>query len=74
MKHGIRTSTDWSLVGAELAQQGDDDQIKFFKSFLKEAQTYGTRHQTEMQLISIAHGLTEDEKELIETICYKGDS
>ena len=71
MRYGIRTETDWSLVGAELAKEDDHAQIKFFKAFLKEAQTYGTHFQTEMQLISINKGLTNDEKELAATIAFK---
>ena len=74
MRAGIRTSIDWSLVGAELAQDDDCAQVEFFKAFLKECQTYGTRHQTEMQLMSINQKLTDEEKELIATIAYKEQS
>ena len=73
VKRGIRTSIDWSLVGAELAQDDDCAQVEFFKAFLKECQTYGTRHQTEMQLITISNQLTDEEKDLVQTIGYKGD-
>ena len=74
MRKGIRTSIDWSLVGAELAQSDDNDQAEFFKAFVKEAQTYGTHYQTEMQLMSINQKLTNEEKELIATIAYKEQS
>ena len=70
MKHGIRTSTDWALVGAELAKEDDHAQVEFFKSFLKECRTFGTDHQTDMQLMSINEKLTEDEKEMMQTIGY----
>jgi len=68
MRRGIRTEIDWSLIGAELAKESDNEQIKFFKAFLAEAKTYGTHHQTEMQLICIGNGLTDTEKEMIQTI------
>ncbi|MDH4319404.1 MAG: hypothetical protein OEV64_13510 [Desulfobulbaceae bacterium] len=70
MKKGIRTSIDWPLVGAELANCGDDEQIDFFKAFVKECKSWGTSHQTEMQLTSISRGLKKEEKEILSALSY----
>jgi len=68
MKNGIITTIDWSLIGATLAQESDEEQTEFFKSFIKEAQTYGTNHQMNLQMASINLKLTEDEKEILKGI------
>lgn len=73
MRHGLRTSVDWKLVGAELAQESDDAQAEFFKSFIRESGTYGTAFQREMQLMSIRNKLNEEEREVLATLSYKGE-
>lgn len=75
MKNGIRTEIDWALIGAEFANEDDVEQIKFFKSMLKEMTHYGTAHQSELQLACINHGLTNEERERLQMLSYieKGD-
>lgn len=70
MKHGIRTGPDYALVGAELANSSAEEQIEFFKSFVKECLSWGTWHQAEMQLAAINDGLTEKEIELLGMIAF----
>ena len=75
MKKGIKTEIDWALIGAELAQESDKEQVEFIKSFLKECKTWGTSHQVEMQLAFINDKLTEDEKEALKMLSFQeGDS
>lgn len=70
MKMGIRKDVDWEYLGALMAQTGDDDQVLFLKSFVKECKTWGTNHQIEMQLASVNSALTEEEKETLSMIGY----
>ena len=74
MKRGIRTEADWDLVGSELARLGDDDQIKFFKAFVKECNTWGTNWQVSQQLACINRGLTKEEIEQLSQITYNEDN
>jgi len=71
MKMGIRKDVDWEYIGALLAQTGDDEQAMFLKAFIKECNSWGTSHQVEMQLASVNHRLTDDEKETLSMVCYK---
>ena len=64
MKLGIR-DVDWKYVGALLARSGDDEQIQFFKAFIKECNSWGTKHQVEFQLSGIRLKLTSEEKETL---------
>lgn len=70
MKKGIITEIDWKYIGAILANESDEDQAMFFKSFVQEAKKYGTSYQTYYQMASIGSKLTEEEKELISHISY----
>ena len=70
MKQGLMTSVDWEYIGAVLANEEDDTQAKFFKSFVKEIKSWGTAHQGEFQLAKIGSNLTEEEKELLQNIIY----
>ena len=63
-------NTDWAYIGVYLACGDDAEQAGFFKSFAKESLSYGTHHQTEMQLMSINHLLSKEEKELLSNITY----
>ena len=74
MKHGIRTEVDWALVGAELANSDDEKQTEFFKSFVKECKGWGTRYQVEFQLAGVNRNLTDEEKEVLSMLGYKGES
>lgn len=69
MKLGIR-DIDFEYVGALLAQSDDVEQAKFFKAFVKECNSWGTRHQVEMQLAGVNHKLTKEEKETLSMIGY----
>lgn len=69
MKLGIR-DIDWSYVGALLAQESDIEQIEFFKSFVKECNTWGTKHQIQLQLAIVNQKLTIEEKETLSMIGY----
>lgn len=71
MKKGIITSIDWELIGAELANEGDENQAKFFKSLVKEMKSWETHHQLGMQLLSIRDRLTKEEREVMEYLCYE---
>ncbi len=70
MKLGIR-DVDWEQVGAMLAQSDDNDQAAFFKSFVKECNTWGTMHQVEMQLAGVNQKLTQEEKQTLGMIGYE---
>jgi len=71
MKNGVFTQIDWSLIGAQLAQESDVEQSDFFKAFVKEALTYGTSYQCEMQMTSIGIKLTDKEKDVLYDISYR---
>lgn len=74
MRLGLRKDIDWSYVGAKLAQDDDDSQVEFFKAFLKECGTWGTRFQVETQFASINIMLTEDEREALRMLSYENES
>lgn len=63
MRNGIRTEIDWKLIGAELAREEDGEQGEFFKSFIKEINSFGTNHQGQLQLSFINDKLTAEEAE-----------
>ena len=48
MKNGMLKEIDWKYLGALLANEGDDEQANFLKSFVKECKSWGTFHQAEM--------------------------
>ena len=68
MKKGI-VPLDWELIGAMLANGGDDEQVPFFKSFLNEMRSWGTNHQIHFQLASIARQLNSADRELMSIFC-----
>ena len=69
MKLGI-IDVDFEYVGALLAQSDDIEQTKFFKAFVKECNSWGTRYQVEMQLAGVNQALTKEEKETLSMIGY----
>jgi len=73
MRMGIKKDVDWEYLGAVLAQDGDDNQAAFLKSFLKECKSWGTNHQVELQLACVNRLLTEDEKEALKMLSYTGE-
>jgi hypothetical protein len=62
---------NWEIIGALLAQKSSDEQIKFFKGFVREIETYDTNMAKEMQLIYVGNGLTDREKELLSSLSFK---
>jgi hypothetical protein len=72
MRQGL-VDIDWELAGAMLANEGSDEQTKFFKSFVKECLDWGTKHQVQVQLASVNHDLTESEKDILSMLGYEGD-
>jgi hypothetical protein len=72
MKYGM-AEIDWEYIGAVFATAGDDEQVKFFRSMLKEMSTWETAHQGEMQLACINAKFTDDEKDRISMLGYKGE-
>lgn len=71
MKKGIITDIDWGYIGACLAQEDDDNQAVFFKSFVKECHGWGTQYQVEFQLAGINHKLTKEERETLSMLSYE---
>ena len=71
MRLGMTKEIDWAYIGALLANAGDDSQIPFFKSFVKECKSWGTSYQVGIQLAYINGGLTDEEKEVLSGITYK---
>lgn len=69
MKHGLQ-DIDWAYVGAALAREGDNMQLAFFKSFVKECQSWGTAYQIELQLAGVNYKLTPKEREVLAMLGY----
>ena len=70
MKLGMIKEVDWELIGASLANEGDDIQSLFFKALIKELNSWGTSYQVGIQLAGISHKLTKSEKETLSQISY----
>lgn len=69
MRIGLQ-DTDWSYIGAKLAQSDDNEQAEFFKGLAKELRSFETRHQAEMQTISTASKLSREDKEILSGFFY----
>jgi len=70
MRLGIRKDIDWEYLGAVLAQSDSCDQAVFFKSFVKECLSWGTRLQVETQLSCVNKELTNEERGVLGMIGY----
>ena len=70
MKKGIITEIDWEFIGAQLAVEDDEIQAKFFKSFIKEINSFETHFQGQQQLSSINFKLNKKEKEDLSMLTY----
>ena len=70
MRLGLRTDIDWKYVGAMLAQADDTDQAEFFKGFVRECGTWGTKLQVEQQLAAVNLKLTPEERATLKMIGY----
>lgn len=73
MKMGIGTEADWPYVGAVLARTGDDEQVEFFRAFVRECKSWGTHFQVESQLACINLKLTKEERETLSMLGYQDD-
>jgi len=73
MKLGIINEIDWKYVGALLANEDEEKQINFFKSFVSECKSWGTTYQIGIQLAEICQKLTNEEKEILSQITYLGE-
>ena len=71
MKLGILQEIDWEYVGATLARGTDDEQVKFFKAFVKECNCWGTHYQVEKQMAFINDKLTKEERETLSMVSYE---
>ena len=69
MRKGIILSNDWQHVGAILADSDDEDQVNFFRGFVKEMKTWDTGWAQGMQLAAIYKKLTDEEKKVLRSIC-----
>lgn len=70
MKQGL--IIDYQTVAALLANESDEEQVAFFKTFLKELKgVCRTNYNAEMQLAGVNRQLTDDEKELIGMLGFK---
>ena len=70
MKQGLR-DIDWDYAGAALARESDNEQVQFFKAFIKECNSWGTRLQVEKQLSFINLKLTKEERETLSMLSYE---
>lgn len=70
MKLGLQ-DVEWGYVGARLANCGDDEQSEFFKAFIKECLSWGTRYQVGIQLAGVNHKLTPEEREVLSQLSYE---
>jgi hypothetical protein len=73
IRKGLILSDSWPQLGALLATQSDEDQAAFLKAFVKECHSWETNRQAEMQMVYISKHLTDEEKDLLSGISYKGD-
>lgn len=64
---------NWENLGAALAQAGSDEQIMFFKAFVKECKSWETSFQVEKQLASINLSLTTDERQCLSMIGWRAE-
>jgi len=68
MRQGL--TNDWAYVGACLARSDSNEQVEFFRAFVKECQSWGTRLQVESQLAHVNLELTPEERETLAMIGY----
>ena len=71
MRLGLQ-EVEWGYVGAKLANDGEEAQTTFIKGFIKECLTWGTQYQIGIQLASVNHNLTPEEREIISMLGYEG--
>lgn len=72
--HRGKSLIDWERAGAELAELTSEEQVLFFKAFLKECLSWGTRLQVEQQFAGINSELTADEREALSMLGYSNET
>jgi hypothetical protein len=72
MRFGLR-DFDWDSVGALLARADSREQAEFFRAFVKECLTWGTRLQVEKQLGYVNQNLSKEEKETLSMLGLIGE-
>jgi hypothetical protein len=70
MRYGVK-DVDWEYYAALLAESDDNNQAMFFKSFLKECNSWGTHYQVEKQLAMVNLKLTDEEREQLVMLSCK---
>ena len=72
MRLGLQ-DTNWKYIGAVLANSDSGDQLEFFRGFLKECSSWGTRIQVEQQLATVNLELTKEERAALSMLSYDGE-
>ena len=70
MRLGMMKEVDFEFAGATLAQADSEQQIAFFRTFVKECKSWGTHFQVETQLAVVNLELTREEKEVLAMLGY----
>ena len=61
---------DWKTTGALLANADDDEQAKFFKTFVNECLSWDSFYQAQAQLAMVNKKLDERDKRLLSMLSY----
>jgi len=64
---------NWQTVGAILATKSSNEQTTFFKAFIEECRSWGTRLQVEQQLSHVNLALTDDERETLSMLGLRSE-
>jgi len=73
MRQGIAYS--WEFLGAALANESDGEQTKFFKSFIKEMDSWNcSNYQKQKQLAWVNEKLTNHERDLLGMLGFQGET
>ena len=70
MRQGMTKEIDWVYMGAILAGESAEEQRAFFRGFIKECLSWGTRHQVEQQLAVVNRELTSEERDVLSMLSY----
>lgn len=70
MRGGRSGVFDWQALGAMLAEEGDQEQIAFFRSFADEILRWPVAMNRDWQMLEIAKHLNKDQKYIIGTIAF----
>jgi hypothetical protein len=70
MRLGMRKEIDWAYIGAMMANADSNEQVEFFRAFVKECGKWGTHFQVESQLACINMNLSKEEREVLRMLGY----